>query len=322
MGSAALEVVNAGGLAIAPELVAAAQDYAKASRAPETRRAYAGDWRRFETWAHARGLPSLPSTPAAVALYLAHLAQQGRKASTIGRALVSISQAHKLAGHPTPRSSPAVSEVSKGLRRTLGTAPLQKAPALAANVKAMIAVLPGGLLGLRDRALLTVGFAGAFRRSELVGLNVEDLADTPDGLAATLRRSKTDQEGQGRKIGLPWGSTPATCAARAVRAWLDAAGIAAGPVFRSVSRHGHVSGARLSAKAVAIVVKRAAQAAGLDPALYSGHSLRAGLATSAAKAGRSERAIMQQTGHKSTAMLRRYIRDAELFTDNAAAGLL
>ena len=183
----------------------------------------------------------------------------------------------------------------------------------------MVAGLPEGLLGIRDRALLLVGFAGAFRRSELVGLDIADLDFNHDGLTVTLRRSKTDQEGEGRKVGLPYGSNPSTCPVRSLQAWIEASAIEAGPVFRSVNRHGRLQPDRLSDKAVALVVKRRAEAAGLDPSRYAGHSLRAGLATAAANAGVSERAIMAQTGHRSVQMVRRYIRDGSLFRENAAA---
>jgi integrase len=183
----------------------------------------------------------------------------------------------------------------------------------------MLATLPEGLLGTRDRALLLIGFAGAFRRSELVGLNVEDASFTGDGLVVTLPRSKTDQEGEGRKVGIPYGSNPATCPVRSLRAWIETAGITAGPLFRSVNRYGRVQPGRLSDKAVALIVKRYAQASGRDARTFSGHSLRVGLVTAAAMAGASERAIMNQTGHRSTVMVRRYIRDASLFRDNAAA---
>jgi integrase len=185
----------------------------------------------------------------------------------------------------------------------------------------MLEGLPEGPHGARDRSLLLVGFAGALRRAELVGLDVEDLAWTEDGLVVTLRRSKTDQEGEGRRVAIPLGSTPETCAARSLRRWLEVAKVSDGPVFRVVTRHGHV-GARLTSHSVARIVKRAAKAAGLDPSQLSGHSLRAGLATAAAKAGKSERSIMAQTGHRSVAMVRRYIREADLFVDNAANGLL
>jgi integrase len=182
----------------------------------------------------------------------------------------------------------------------------------------MVAALPDGLLGVRDRALLLVGFAGAFRRSELVSLDRPDLEFTKDGLTVMLRRSKSDQEGQGRKVGIPYGSNPETCPVRALQAWLEAAAITDGPVFRGVTRHGKVQG-RLSGYAVALIVKRYAAVGGLDPSRYAGHSLRAGLATAAAIGGASERSIMNQTGHKSITMVRRYIRDGNLFRENAAA---
>jgi len=192
---------------------------------------------------------------------------------------------------------------------------------LAPQLIRAVAVMREDLVGLRDRALLLVGFSGAFRRSELVGLNVEDCEFSDDGLTITLRRSKTDQEAAGRKIGIPRGSSPETCPVRALRAWMDAASIAEGTLFRSVNRHGHV-GERLSAKRVAIVVKQAAAAVSLDETQFAGHSLRAGLVTSAAIAGRSDRSIMNTTGHRSIAMVQRYVRDASLFRDNAASGLL
>ncbi len=304
------------------ELVKSANGYASASRADNTRRAYRADWAAFVAWCDVNALASLPAAPEAVALYLAHLADAGRKVATIARALAAISQAHRLASLPSPRSTARVGDTMRGIRRRLGVAQTAKAPLLAEHVRAVVAEVPAGLLGARDRALLVLGFAGGFRRSELVGLDVADLAFTAEGLEVTIRRSKTDQEGAGRKLGVPYSAAPATCPVRAVRAWLDASSIAEGPAFRPVNRHGQVGAERLSDRAVALVVKRYATAAGLDATRFAGHSLRAGLATSAAKAGKSERAIMAQTGHRSSAMVRRYIRDAELFSDNAAAGLL
>ncbi len=174
------------------------------------------------------------------------------------------------------------------------------------------------LLSTRDRALLLLGFAGAMRRSELVGLDYGDVADAEEGLIVTIRRSKTDQYGSGRKIGLPFASTPLTCPVRACRAWVGAANVQDGPLFRAVDRHGKVSGERLSDQTVARVVKRALKAAGRDAEKFAGHSLRAGLATQAAMNGATERSIQKQTGHKSLLILRRYIRDGSLFRENAA----
>lgn len=175
--------------------------------------------------------------------------------------------------------------------------------------------------GARDRALLVVGFAGAFRRSELVGLNVEDLRFEPDGLVVTIRASKTDQERAGVDLGLPFGSDPATCPVRSVRAWLALAGVGEGPVFRSVSRHGNVGG-RLSGRDVARIIKRSVTRVGLDPAMFAGHSLRAGLATSAARAGKSDGAIARQGRWASHAMVHVYVRAGRLLDgDNAASGI-
>jgi integrase len=188
--------------------------------------------------------------------------------------------------------------VFQGIRRTLGSAPDQKNAAITAEVRAMVETLsPTSAIGVRNRALLLVGFAGAFRRSELVSLDVADVTFNSDGLIVTLRRGKTDQEGLGRKVGLPFGSNPLTCPVRALRGWLDVAAIASGPVFRSVDRHANVAQTRLTDQSVALIVKRCAKAAGLEWERYAGHSLRSGLATAAAMADVSERAIMAQTGH-------------------------
>ena len=214
-----------------------------------------------------------------------------------------------------------MSEVLKGIRRTKGTAPACKAPLLVGQLKAALRDTREDLLGIRDRAVLLVGFSGAFRRSELVSLDVADIQFTDDGLVVSLRRSKTDQEGEGRKVGIPHASKPQTCPVRALKAWMEAAGISEGALFRSVNRHEKVAANRLSGRAVALIVKRAAELLGLDASAFAGHSLRAGLATSAAAAGASERSIMDQTGHRLVQMVRRYIRDGSLFRDNAAAHL-
>lgn len=299
-----------------------AQAYARNSTAGNTRRGYASDWKQFDAWCVGTGLASLPADPETVALYLAYLAEK-HKPATIGRHMAAIASAHKSAGYPSPSSMQhrAVAAVWHGIRRTHGTSQTQKAPLLTAGLRSMIESLSGRLIGTRDRALLLIGFAGAFRRSELVSLNLEDVEFAADGLVVTLRRSKTDQEGQGRKKGLPYGSNPDTCPVRSLRAWIEASGITTGPLFRPVNRHGQMQAERLSGTAVALIVKRHAGAAGLDRAQFSGHSLRAGLATAAAIAGASERSIMNQTGHRSSAMVRRYIRDSSLFRENAAAAV-
>ena len=182
-------------------------------------------------------------------------------------------------------------------------------------------ILEGRIKGQRDRALLLVGFAGAFRRSELVGIDVEHIEFVVEGMVILLSKSKTDQEGAGRKVGIPFGHNAATCPVGALTTWLEAAGIDSGPVFRPVGRGGNVGAGRLANRSVALLVKHYVETIGRDPRAFAGHSLRAGHATAAALAGVEERDIMRQTGHRSTAMLRRYIRDGSLFRSNSAAGL-
>ena len=296
------------------------REYIRVSKAENTLRGYQSDWRAFCAWSEGHGVCPLPATPETVAAYIAECA--GRlKVGSIQRRLNAIAEAHKAVGADSPTSAGIVRNTLKGIKRTRGTAAVQKAPALTADIRAMVDAADAGLIGARDRAIVLLGFAGAFRRAEIVGLDVSDLAFSRDGLTVTLRRSKTDQEAQGRKIGIPYGSNPETCPVRTLQAWLEQAGVAEGPVFRSLNRHGHTQQGRLSGIDVARVVKKLALRAGLDPAKYAGHSLRAGHATSAAASGASERSIMNQTGHKSVQMVRRYIRDGSLFRDNSAGKL-
>jgi integrase len=297
-----------------------ARAYAAQAKSANTRRAYQSDWREFTAWCELHGITYLPATPATIVLYLTDQAERV-KVSTLTRRIATISQAHQAAHFETPTRAAEVRAVMQGIRRAKGTAPSRKAPAVTALIRMMVDQLPQSVLGARDRALLLVGFAGALRRSELVSLDVADVTFTADGLVVTLRRSKTDQEGQGRTVGIPYGSNLTTCPVRALRAWLDAASITERPIFRPITRHSAIQTTRLSSYAVALVVKRAAKAAGLDAAQFGGHSLRAGLATAAASAGVSERAIMNQTGHKSVTVARRYIREGSLFRENAAASV-
>ena len=308
-------------LAIPQELVESARRYADNSRAANTLRAYRSDWKQFAAWCDAQGLRAMLAAPETVTAYITALADQDLAAGTIGRRLIAIGQAHAAQGLQFDSRHPLIAATMKGIRRTLGSAQAPKEALLTEDVRAMVLALPEGPLGLRDRALLLVGFAAALRRSELVGLDVEDLGFEQAGMVLTLRRSKTDQEGQGQTVAIPYGRHDSTCPVLAVKVWLDASGITAGPVFRAVDRHGNIAAARLSDRAVANIVKRAAAAAGLDPADYAGHSLRSGMATAAARAGASERAIMDQTRHRSVAMVRRYIRRGQLFADNAAGRL-
>lgn len=302
-----------------------AREFAERARAASTRRAYRHDWRHFSTWCDGHGLPALPAAPETVALYLADLAGRPEpdrpKVATLARRLAAIARAHRDAGEDSPVRRTPADVVWRGIRRELGAAPSGKAPLLTADVRRMVECLPDGLAGARDRALLLLGFAGGFRRSELVALDVTDVRRGREGLTITIRRSKTDQEGHGRLVGLPVGVHPLTCPVRAYTDWLAAGDITRGPVFRPVTRYDTLRPTRLTDQSVALIVKRAAVGAGLDPAPYGGHSLRAGLATAAAQAGAGERAIMAQTGHRSVLMVRRYIREGSLFRDNAAAAL-
>lgn len=295
-----------------------ASEFIHQSKASNTIRAYRSDWTHFESWCKAHGQASLPATPETVALYVTDLSTT-HKTSTITRRISSISQAHQISGFDTPTGSANVRLVMAGIRRTKGTAQTAKTPVLVDDLRRMLAGLPGNLLGIRDRVLLLIGFCGAFRRSELVALDAADVAVTRDGLVVTIRRSKTDQEAEGRKIGIPYASHLETCPVRSLQEWLEKSGIKEGPLFRPVDRFGKMASIRLSAAAVAEIVKKYVAAVGLDATEFAGHSLRSGLATSAAAAGASERSIMNQTGHRSVNTVRRYIRDGSLFRENAVA---
>lgn len=303
-------------------LLAQAEAIFRSSRAGSTLRAYEHDWKQFRIWCEQHRFVPLPASTEAVILYATDLTRnQGKKWNTLSRRLAAISQLHQRGGFESPTRAWAMKQFLAGLRRELGVAPARKKPVLVGDLKKILDQIPDSLLGKRDRALLLLGFAGALRRSELIALNAVDLERTSEGLIVSIRRSKTDQEGEGRKIGIPAGTDPGTCPIHATAVWLAAAGIESGAVFRVMNRHGQVLPKRLSGEGVAIIVKRCVDKLGYDPALFSGHSLRAGLATSAAAAGKGERAIMNQTGHRSVTTVRRYIRDGNLFRENAADGL-
>jgi site-specific recombinase XerD len=294
-------------------------DLARAEKAPATRRAYASDFRLFEVYCDAKGISALPAASETVASYIAAEAQTA-KPSTIGRRLAAIRYAHKLAGLETPTDAEAVRATMRGICRTFGSAKVKKAPAIAARMLSMVAAAPDQLSDLRDHALLLIGFAGAFRRSELVALDVADIEETQAGLLVTICRSKTDQEAMGRTIAIARGDI--ACPVKALREWLDAAGIVSGPLFRPINKSSTVSASRLTCRSVANIVKQFAGRAGFDATIYSGHSLRSGFLTSAAGRGASIFKMRDQSGHKSIDTLRGYVRDAELFKDHAGAGLL
>jgi site-specific recombinase XerD len=297
----------------------AAQRFTAMATADNTRRAYTADWVDFAQWCSARQLESLPARPETVALYSAALAQT-HKISTIMRRLAAIAKQHRNAGLESPASlrHSAVHDVIAGIRREKGTRPDAKRALSTSELRRMVASIPATPHGLRDRALLLVGFAGGFRRSEVAAITVEHVEDTPDGLKILIPRSKTDQEGEGRTVGIPYGSDPRTCPVRAY--WITAAGITAGPVFRAFRNRTMMADGIID-RVVALTIKKVAARVGIDAGELSGHSLRSGLATTATRNGASERSIMKQTGHRSVAMVRRYIHDAELFHDNAAGRL-
>lgn len=291
------------------------------AKADNTSRAYASDWTAFCAWCDDHGLQVLPASVETIALYLTDQ-KDTLKVSTLQRRMSSINQAHRMARYePFSTRGEPLHSLLQSIRKQKGTAQEGKAPVLVDDIRAMAGIFSDSLIGVRDRAMLLVGFTGAFRRSELVSLDTEDLEFTREGLVINLRKSKTDQEGQGRKVGIPYGSNLETCPVRSLQQWIEVGRIKQGSLFRAINRHGQIQRGRLSDKSVALIVKRYVQAAGLDPAKYGGHSLRSGLATSAAIAGVSERSIMAQTGHKSVNMVRRYIRDGSLFRNNAAASL-
>ena len=295
--------------------------YFAARHATATRRAYRSDWTLYAAWCDARGLGALPATPETVAAFLACEADAGRKVSTIRRRVAAIRLAHRLCDYEPPTNAELVRGTLHGIARTHGTAPQQKAPALAELLRAMVDTLDATThQGRRDRALLTLGFAGALRRAELAALRVEDLEEVPRGLRVHVRQSKTDAEGQGQVVPVIRGE--AYCPVQAVRAWLDAAAITAGPVFRRMYRGDVVSGAPLSPHSIAAVVKRCARAAGRDPDDYAGHSLRSGFMTSAALAKASLFKMMEVSRHKDPKTVMIYVRRSAEFQDHAGEGLL
>ena len=300
-----------------------AREFAAAAKADNTLRAYQADWKDFREWCEAHRLQPLPAAPETVALYLTDRASN-LKASSLARRLTTINRAHQAAGQPSPATmqNAVVSEVWKGIKRRKGTSqhgkeafPDFRSPAHHSGASA------GSSGGCAIGHCCWLALPGGFRRSELAALRVEDLETTPDGLIVRLGKSKTDQEGQGRNGGPAIRVRSANLSGAHAGCLAGPGGHHPGPVFRAIGRGGAVSDRALHADSVGYLVKRAAARAGLESAEYAGHSLRAGLATQAATNGASEYAIMKQTGHRSLATVRRYIREGSLFRDNAAAKL-
>jgi site-specific recombinase XerD len=309
-----------GALVTQAEELDAVRDYTLAEKSPATRAAYAADMKAFVLWCRDRGVCPLPALSGVVAQHLAAVARAGLAPSSVARRVAAIAYAHALAGHEPPTRDKQVAAVVAGIRRSAICAPKRKAAATTELVAGMLATCGTDMKGRRDRALLALGFAGAFRRSELVALRVDDLEEVADGYRVTIRRSKTDQTGQGQII--PVGRGSRLRPVEAVQDWLQAAGIAAGPAFLQVHRYGAVRPSGLTGAMVALIVKRRALAAGLDPKEFSGHSLRAGFVTSATEAGKNHFKIMDVTRHKSMDTLRGYVRSRDLFRDYAGDGIL
>lgn len=287
-----------------------ARDYARASKAPSTLRNYRSAWLQFEAWCQTKGRPSLPASPATVAVFLSELADAGAKASTLNLKRAAIGFAHRSANLPDPTAAELVSAVLSGIVRKIGTAPDRKAPLTLDSLRPALAVLqPDTAAGVRDRAVLLLGFACALRRSELVALDVADLQLTAAELRVRIRKSKTDQAGAGAEIVVP-AIGGDLCPVAAVRAWLDVATINSGPIFRRLTRYGLATSTRLTPQSVALIVKRAAKRAGLDWRRISAHSLRAGFATQATLNGVSQLDAMAVTRHKSQAVFGGYVRAA------------
>ena len=313
-----------GSIPAAAQEADAAHGYAAASRAASTRLIYDADWQRFQTWCAARSVLPLPADPGVVARFCAGEAAAGRAPSTITRRLAAIGWAHKRAGQTPPQRADgdgAIVEVMAGIRRSRAAPPVQKAAADADVLRDMRRACSGEKLrAVRARAALAIGFAGAFRRSELVALRVEDIRRDAEGIRVVIRRSKADQEGEGTIIAIPHGDRLRPVAA--LDAWLSAARVAKGFVFRRIGRAGQVTDEPMSDRAVARLVQAAAKAAGYDPMRYGGHSLRAGFITSAARTGASIFKIQEISRHRSLQVLAGYVRDAQVYRDHAGSGFL
>ena len=297
-----------------------ARDYVKASTAENTKRAYQVAWADFARWCQDNGQDALPASPVTVGLYLTQAADS-LKVSTLRLRLAAISQAHKTAGYRLETSAPEVRKVMSGIARTKGVAVSKKDAITDAILRDAVRAYATGsnLKAKRDRAILTVGFFAALRRSELAAINVEDVSFTDEGAIITLHRRKTDQEGQGTDIGLTIKPDTIICPVDALRSWIDAAAITEGALFRSISKSDRLLEPRLGDKDVDRIIKSATQSAGYNSDSFGGHSLRSGFITTCARKGVPERIIANQSGHKSINVLRGYVRKAGVFQENAAA---
>ena len=293
----------------------------KASKADNTLRAYKSDFHDFGLFCAKNGFKILPTDPKTVSLYLTLLATNNIKISTIKRRLVSIGIVHKIKGYYLDTKHPSIVENLMGIKRRKGTKQTGKKPLLINNLKKIINVIDkeniSELKILRDRSIILLGFAGGFRRNELVSLDIEDLDFVNEGLKIIIKRSKTDQYGEGNLKAVPYFDNHKYCPVKSIKDWLKISNIKNGSLFRKFYKGIKLSENRLSDQSVALLIKEYLDKAGIDNTNYSGHSLRSGFATSAAEAGAEERSIMNMTGHKSTEMVRRYIKESNLFKNNA-----
>jgi|TARA_B110000971_G_scaffold152785_1_gene155978 site-specific recombinase XerD len=293
----------------------------KNSKAHNTVRAYKSDFNDFVLFCSKNGFESLPSLPNVVSLYLTHLSTKDAKMSTLKRRLVSIGVMHRLNGHYLDTKHPSIIENVMGIKRRKGSVQRSKKPILISSLKKLINVIDHQkrkeIKKLRDRSIILIGFSGGFRRNEIVSLDYEDLDFVKEGLKISIRRSKTDQFGEGLVKALPYFDSSQYCPVVSLQKWIEVSRIGSGPLFRRFTKGSNLSKKRLTDQTVALLIKEYLKLAGIDCKNYSGHSLRSGFATSAAESGAEERNIMAMTGHKSTEMVRRYIKEANLFKNNA-----
>ena len=292
----------------------------KSSKAINTLRAYKSDFRDFGEFCTKHGFKSLPSEPKIVALYITHLSKNS-KISTLRRRLVSISMVHKLKGHYLDTKHPIIVENLMGIRRVKGSIQKGKKPILINHLKSMINAINEQnieeIKKLRDKSIILIGFGGGFRRTELISIDHEDLEFVPEGLKITIKKSKTDQFGEGMVKGIPYFTNAIYCPVKNLQKWIEISNIKSGPIFRRFSKGLSLTDKRLTDQSISLLIKEYLKKAGIENTNFSGHSLRSGFATVAADSGADERSIMAMTGHKTTQMVRRYIKDANLFKQNA-----
>ncbi len=292
----------------------------KSSKASNTLRAYKSDFRDFGVFCAKHGLNSLPTKPKIVSLYLTYLSKNS-KVSTLRRRLVSISMVHKLKGHYLDTKHPVIVENLMGIRRAKGSFQKGKKPILINNLKLLINAIDNQqthkIKKLRDKSIMLIGFGGGFRRTELISIDYDDLEFVPEGLKITVKRSKTDQIGEGMIKGLPFFSNEIYCPVTNLKKYLEISKIKSGPIFRRFFKGSYLTDKRLTDQSVVLLMKRYLNLAGIENKNFAGHSLRSGFATVAADSGADERSIMAMTGHKTTQMVRRYIREANIFKNNA-----